>query len=183
MEIIYQHFECLTSTNDWAKEYLKLLPKGAMALVTTDTQTNGRGQYGRHWVSPKGVNIYASFGFFVGEGTYSFPFVQLLAQSTATTLAKWGVQCQIKWPNDLLVNGKKIAGILCETVQCAPDIGIVIGIGLNVNSSQEQLERVNQPATSLLVETDRINNPQEILTDLKDLFVDDLAIFFKSTCF
>jgi BirA family biotin operon repressor/biotin-[acetyl-CoA-carboxylase] ligase len=152
LEVIYHHFESLTSTNDWMKAYLEYLPEGRVALVTADTQTKGRGQYGRSWFSPKGVNLYASFGYFVDQEENPLSSIRSLATSAAALLTKRGVDCSIKWPNDLFVNGKKIAGILCETVQNSLSMGIVVGIGLNVNMSYEYLERIDQPATSLFLE-------------------------------
>jgi len=179
MEIIYHHFESVSSTNDWVKAHLKTLPSDSLLLVTADGQTAARGQYGRQWFSPKGVNIYASFGFLVGENQNPLQLTHLLAISTAHTLKKYGIFCQIKWPNDLLVNQKKIAGILCETESLSSQLGIALGIGLNVNMAKTTLAAINQPATSLLLETGQTYNIQKILTLLKEHFISDLACFFQ----
>lgn len=183
MEIIYHHFESITSTNDWAKAQLKTLPKDALLLVTADGQTAARGQYGKRWLSPKGENIYASFGFFVDEAQAPLLLTHLLALSATRTLQKYGVSCQIKWPNDLLVNQKKIGGILCETEHFLSHLGVAIGIGLNVNMPQKTLSAIDQPATSLLSESGHLHNLQEILSSLKDHFVADLAPLFPCSVY
>jgi BirA family transcriptional regulator, biotin operon repressor / biotin---[acetyl-CoA-carboxylase] ligase len=179
MEIIYHHFESLTSTNDWVKGHLKTIPQGSLLLVTAGGQTHARGQYGRRWVSPQGVNIYASFGFLMEDKHDPLALTHLLAISAARTLKERGVACQIKWPNDLLVNRKKIGGILCETERLSSHIGIAIGIGVNVNMSTELLQTVGQPATSLLAESGQMHDLQEILSSLRGHFAADLSLFLQ----
>ena len=74
-----------------------------------------------------------------------------------------GVQATMKWPNDVLVNGKKVAGVLCETVFHASHIEIILGFGLNVNMGSEDLAKIDQPATSLKKETGRVWDKQVLL--------------------
>lgn len=179
MEIIYKHFTTLSSTNDAAKGLLKEVPLGVLLLVTADEQTAGRGQYGRHWVSPKGENIYATYAFLAEKNHNPLSLTHLLALSTVHALKEWNVECQIKWPNDLLVKGKKIAGILCETCQFATHTGILIGIGLNVNTSKEDLEKIGRPATSLYVETGEHHTPSYVLTEMTHQFSADLTLFLE----
>lgn len=179
MEIIYHHFESLGSTNDWVKRHLKHLTHETLLLVTAETQTAARGQYGRKWFSPAGENIYASFGFFAKESDDPLSLTHLLALSTAQALKKYGVNARLKWPNDLLVNGKKIAGILCETESVSDRLGIALGIGLNINMSSTTLNQINQPATSLLQETGTTHPLPEILSLLKDHFTADLSLFLR----
>lgn len=178
MEMIHHHFDTLVSTNDWAKLQLKTLPKDRMMLVTSDAQTRGKGQYGRRWISPKGENLYASFCFFIDEDQQDpLSLTHVLAISIAHVLERHGVICQIKWPNDLLVNRKKIAGILCETEHLPPQFGVVIGLGLNINMSDEELAKIGQPATSLKLETQKEWEIAEILEGIKTGFQKDLDRF------
>ncbi len=177
MEIIYHHFETITSTNDWVKSHLKNLPEGSLLLVSADAQSAARGQYGRSWLSPERENIYATFGFYVKTPCHALELTHLLGISAAKMLRDYGVSCHLKWPNDLLVNGKKIAGILCETENFGDCLGITLGIGLNVNMSEKILGGIGQPATSMCVETGRDYDVKEVLGRLKDYFVEDLGIF------
>ena len=102
------------STNAYVKEHFEEF--GPVAAVYTENQTAGRGRLGRSWVNAEGKALY-----------YTVAIKEPLAQpATLPLLAslavrhqlqlRYGVDCQIKWPNDLLLNGKKIVGILCESV-------------------------------------------------------------------
>jgi BirA family transcriptional regulator, biotin operon repressor / biotin---[acetyl-CoA-carboxylase] ligase len=177
MEIIYKHFESLTSTNDWVKGHLKTIPEGVLLCVSADEQTAARGQYGRKWFSPKGENLYATFGFLTEQRHDPLTLTRLLAIATARTLEERGVRSILKWPNDLLVHQKKIAGILCETIPLPQRIGIAIGVGLNVNMSQENLVLIDQPATSLLAETGHLHPIPEIKYRLAEHFATDLTFY------
>ncbi|MCH9627523.1 MAG: Bifunctional ligase/repressor BirA [Chlamydiales bacterium] len=180
MEMIHHHFDTLVSTNDWGKEHLASQPRDRFMLVTADEQTRGRGQYGRKWISPKGQNLYASFCFFIDEHQQDpLSLTHVLAISLAHVLEKRGVICQIKWPNDLLVDRKKIAGILCETEHLPPHFGVVIGLGMNINMSQEELAHIPQPATSIRQETGEKCVIGEVLQEIQAVFAKDLAHFLK----
>lgn len=176
MEIIHHHFESLSSTNDWAKEHLTDLPKGTLLLVTAEGQTAARGQYGREWIAPTGKNVYATFGFYTPAETDPFVLTRLLALAAIQALEEFGVVAELKWPNDLLVKGKKIAGILCET----RGLEVSIGIGLNVNMTPEELGAINQPATSLLAETACTYGPSLILNCIQKHFVPALTAHLQT---
>lgn len=178
MEIIHYHFESLPSTNDWAKKHLETFDPDSMTLVTADVQTAGRGQYGRKWSSPKELNLYASFCFFIDENQQDpLSLTHVFAISVADLLKKHQVECQIKWPNDVMVKRKKIAGILCETEKFSSRFGVIIGVGLNVNMPKELLDEIDQPATSLLVETQKTWDKQQVLEALKEKFSTNLEIY------
>jgi BirA family biotin operon repressor/biotin-[acetyl-CoA-carboxylase] ligase len=179
MKIIHKHFEVITSTNDWAKRNLKAYSMESLLVVSADTQTAGRGQYGRKWLSPKNENLYVSFGFFLEEEWDSLTLTHLLARSASRQIKEKGLACHLKWPNDLMIAGKKIAGILCETQLFGSVWGIVIGIGLNVNMSLEHLKLIDQPATSLLVESGKIYCLKEEVFKLANTFEADLSKFLK----
>ncbi len=174
------HFPHLESTNDWGKKNLLSYERSAITLIIADEQSAGRGQYGRQWLAPCG-NLYASFCFFMQESHYSvFALTQVMAISIIQSLQSTGLPFRIKRPNDILVRGKKIAGILCETIPAFPDLGIVLGIGLNVNMSDEWLDQIQKPATSLLVETGKVWQMTSIMENLKNCFCQNLAHFFKN---
>lgn len=175
MEIIYQHFESVTSTNDWAKAHVDSFPLKALTVVTAETQTQGRGRFGRRWASPTGENLYITFSFFASAAD-PVEITHLLALTASQLLEEKGVNTQIKWPNDLLVKRKKIAGILCETVQ---DQWIIIGMGLNVNMPTESLAQIDQPATSLLCETGVLHAIDPLITQLSQQFAANLELYLE----
>jgi BirA family biotin operon repressor/biotin-[acetyl-CoA-carboxylase] ligase len=175
MELIHLHFETLSSTNDWAKRNLHSFDRSKLTLISAETQTAGRGQYGRKWISPSKINLYLTYCFFPEKEQEPYMLTHLLAFSVIQTLAP--LPCHIKWPNDVIIKGKKIAGILCEVVPFATQQGVVLGIGLNVNMGREALETISQPATSLLQETGSPQDLQSLLLRLTNRFSSDLELF------
>jgi BirA family biotin operon repressor/biotin-[acetyl-CoA-carboxylase] ligase len=130
-------FSTITSTNGFArriaKEYLGEDRYPPRSLVTAWEQTGGRGRQGRHWVSPAGEGIYASWL----EPFQDQVCRQALPLLTATALAGCldellNERCLIRWPNDLLIRGRKIGGILIESLAKADSGGAaVVGFGIN----------------------------------------------------
>lgn len=178
MELIHHHFDTLVSTNDWAKKELKTFHRDKLTLVTADEQTRGRGQYGRKWISPKGSNLYASFCFFIDENQQDpLSLTHVMAITIAQILKKREIPSHIKWPNDILVYRKKIAGILCETEYFAPQFGVIIGVGMNINMEEEELNKIEQPATSLKQEMRRPTEVSLILSEIQTLFLTHLELF------
>lgn len=130
------------STNSYAISLLKNVNPFEGTVVYTHHQTNGRGQRGNTWISENGVNIAASVilkpSFLSVKNVYQLYIISALAvHDVLSQLPNSGqFDIKIKWPNDILVNGKKIAGILNETIlQNNVVSAAVIGIGLNVNQS------------------------------------------------
>ncbi len=108
--------DLIDSTNTYAKEHAASFPKDRITCVTAEEQSAGRGRYKRKWVSPRGVNIYATFYFRLPAKTIHLGCLgHVIALSLAACLIQKGFKPKIKWPNDLLVSGKKISGVLCET--------------------------------------------------------------------
>jgi BirA family biotin operon repressor/biotin-[acetyl-CoA-carboxylase] ligase len=144
------HFETLDSTNDFAKELAsREAPEGT--VVVAETQTGGRGRLGREWNSPPGVGLYVSLVLRPMLPPMELPQITL---TTAVAVVRairrvTGVAPGIKWPNDLLVNGKKLGGILTEMETESDRIRhVVIGLGLNVNNPDFPPE-LAETATSL----------------------------------
>jgi BirA family biotin operon repressor/biotin-[acetyl-CoA-carboxylase] ligase len=147
------HFDTIDSTNTWAKEHFDQWASKGVTLITASAQTAGRGRFKREWISPPHCNIYATFCFWLNlQRTDVGHIPQLLALAAAQALEFEGFSPHIKWPNDLLLQGKKVGGILCETLVENDHRGIVCGIGLNVNMTNEILNQIDRPATSLFVE-------------------------------
>lgn len=151
-------FETIDSTNTYA---LRLAGEGAGegTVVAADAQTGGRGRLGRSWVSPAGVNLYCSVILRPRIAVGLAPQVNLVAAvAVADTIAGLGgLRPAIKWPNDVLLRGKKVCGILAEMQTGAERVqAIVLGIGVNLNARRDTFpEELREKASSLLLLTGR----------------------------
>lgn len=165
-EIKKLHFKTTTSTQDEALKQLPL-PENTLLVVTADYQTDGRGRLKRKWVAEPGTSLLVTFAFKTKD---PYSLTQLLAVTLANLLEKKGFRPQIKWPNDLLINGKKLGGILAEL----KDDTILLGLGLNVN--QEEID-INRPATSLRQESERNYSPTDLLNELLPQWTEALTTY------
>ena len=175
------HFESVDSTNTWSKTHINQWAAEGVTLITASEQTAGRGRFKRRWESPPHVNIYATFCFWISEQRKDIGHVpQLLALAAAQTLEEEGFKPILRWPNDLLLNGKKVGGILCESVLLENrGRGMICGIGLNVNMPLEILNKIDRPATSLFVEKGQALDPSFLLESLQEVFVTYLDGFIQ----
>jgi len=154
------------STNNYAR---RLAENGAPEgeIVVAEAQSEGRGRAGRIWASPSHANIYASVILRPDLPPAQAPQLTLMAAvALAECIASFiDVRPAIKWPNDILVNGKKIAGILTESSCNAKGIDFVIlGIGVNVNFPLELMpEKIRERATSLMVLGDQTLSREVVL--------------------
>jgi len=180
MEIVRRHFETIGSTNTWAKENAVTFNKSLLTLVTANAQTAGRGRFKRHWESPPGHNIYATYCFFVEKHRADVGNIpQILAISAAEVLSECGLSPQLKWPNDVLLDKKKVGGILCETTPLSDQLCMIVGIGLNVNMTQEILDAIGQPAASMQSVSGKSWDVDEVLEKLTRQFVKNLEQFLE----
>lgn len=141
-----RHFKEIDSTNDYAKRQAETrAPEGEVYFA--DFQTGGRGQFERKWVSPAGKNLLFSVLLRPPLSPAEAPILtQIACRSVAEALrAHYGIACTIKKPNDLLVNGRKICGILTEATSSSPKKveSVIIGAGLNVNQAPEGLDAIS----------------------------------------
>jgi BirA family biotin operon repressor/biotin-[acetyl-CoA-carboxylase] ligase len=155
------YFDYLASTMDMAMQLgMQAAPNGT--LVLAESQTKGRGRLGRGWFSPKYKGIYLSLILRPKISPSASPILTLLsAVSICETIKKIvGLDAQIKWPNDVLICNKKVAGILTEMNAEVDKINfVVIGIGLNVNNDKKSLiaqstslkEQAAQPISRVLL--------------------------------
>lgn len=131
-------FHVVESTNSEAK---RLGKKGAPegTLVVADAQKKGRGRHGRFWESPAGTGLYLSFIMRRRCPPQDFPRMTLaVGVAVASAIEAAGARPQLKWPNDVLIAGRKVAGILTEAVfnKTRTDFAVV-GVGVNVNTPSE----------------------------------------------
>lgn len=154
MDFKFHHFDSIGSTNDEAKRLAGLgEPEGT--VVTAETQTAGRGRSGRGWVTPHGSAIAMSLILRPRIDAVQVTQVALLGGLAVLE----GVQelanlpMQIKWPNDVLVRGKKVAGVLAEATYSGDKLEyVVLGMGVNVNGGPPPDLKLEYEATSLAVE-------------------------------
>ena len=167
----YFFLEEIDSTNKYAKEHIKELSD--KTVVYTYNQTNGRGRLNRKWSNLGEDNIYASIVLKPSgqmQEVYS-NLTQYLCVVLAQTFEEYGVIPNIKWPNDIQINSKKISGILAEGVNEGTKLsGLVLGFGINLNTKIEKISQINQPATSLNIETGKNIDKEIFLTKLLDKF-------------
>ncbi len=156
------YFASVTSTNDIARQQaLRKSPEGT--AVIADRQTTGRGRLKRPWVSPEG-NIAVTVVLYPDRKNLHF-LTMLAALAVLYSIEKTtAVKCQLKWPNDVLINGKKVCGILLESKASADSVDYaIIGIGINVNMKMADYPEIASIATSLAAETDREVSRTELL--------------------
>ena len=149
----------VSSTNDYAREIAEDVPEGT--VVVARRQRSGRGRKGRNWISPEG-GLWATVVLkprSSPEHVTKLVFVGALAVVDA--LSNYGIRGEIKWPNDVLVDGRKIAGILSE---CKLNSFALLGIGLNVNNSIP--EELRGSATSMREILGRELEVEEVLNSL-----------------
>ena len=148
-------FDSIDSTN---AEALRSIERGMAApfLVLAERQTAGRGRRGRKWVSPFAENIYYSLVLRIDGGMRQLEGLSLVVGlAVMQTLRDLGIAgAGLKWPNDVLVGEKKIAGILLELVGDPADVcHVVLGVGINVN--MQMADEVDQQWTSMRLEAGR----------------------------
>jgi BirA family transcriptional regulator, biotin operon repressor / biotin---[acetyl-CoA-carboxylase] ligase len=162
-------FDAVESTNDLARKYLE---EGALEgqVLIAESQTRGRGRMGRSWVSPPGTGIYMSVLLKPQILPQRLPQLTLMAGlGTVQAVNEFSSQkAQLKWPNDILLNGKKLSGILSEyhTTQNGGN-AVIIGIGVNANHSQNDFPEILRPtATSLRIENENPVDREALATAL-----------------
>lgn len=164
------HYSVLDSTNEQAKLLIDESGNNSTLIdnnvITADIQTNGRGRADRSWVSDEG-NLFFSVIIDIKSLANPEIYSHLAAWSLMMVIQKYGFDCQVKWPNDVLLKGKKFSGILLERV--GSDF-LVIGIGVNILSYPENTD--NLSAISLNQMFDSEVSKDEILVKFLAQFRD-----------
>jgi BirA family biotin operon repressor/biotin-[acetyl-CoA-carboxylase] ligase len=164
-----RYFDSVGSTNNEALAWATSDAKD-LSLVIADEQTEGRGRLDRKWFTPKGTALALSLILrpTPAEKPYLTRIVGVAAMAIVDMLQTRGLAAQIKWPNDVLLNGRKVAGILVESVWSGEEVDcVVIGIGLNVFTEAVPADEVLFfPATSLEDSLGPELQREEVLHDL-----------------
>lgn len=178
--MIKKHLNEVNSTNTYAKEQIKNIKD--KTVIYTSKQTCGRGRFNRVWVDLGEENLFLSFVLKPSKDLK--PVYSNLTQYTALKLAKtfeeYGVLPKIKWPNDILIDGKKISGILAESVMSEGILkGLIIGVGLNLNAKEEDFAQIDKIVTALNLEIKKPVDKNEFLNKFCKNFFDDYENFLE----
>lgn len=171
---------CLKETESTNAVAFKMAEEGAEegTVVIADAQSAGKGRLGRIWLSPPGVNLYCSVVLrpaISPVAACQLTFLSVVAVARAIEKCT-DLKPQIKWPNDILISGKKVAGLLNEMNAETEKVNfVVLGIGVNLNMRLAQLgETLRHPATSLMeeggAEVDRVAFTRTLLQELDELY-------------
>ncbi len=175
------HACVMPSVDSTNAEALRLLQTSQSPpfYVLAERQTNGRGRRGRSWASPFGENLYYSLVIRVDGGMRSLEGMSLAVGLALLRVVRgFGIaEAGLKWPNDLLVGDRKLAGILLELSGDPADVcHVVIGIGLNVNMLAADQAVIGQPWTSMRAELGCLLNRNELVGELNRQLSHYLAI-------
>lgn len=167
-------YESIGSTNEQAHLLAEKEPGGT--LIVADRQTAGKGRRGRAWDSPAGTNIYFSILLkptFAPDKAFMLTLLMAYAVKEAVEgqlTAMLPLRCAIKWPNDIVVNGRKVCGILTELhLEGAAIHHVVIGVGINVGK-QDFAPEIAGKATSLETECGKSISRSRLIADILQIF-------------
>ena len=176
---IYKYAK-MDSTNAFLKQHCSSLPD--YSVIWADEQTDGRGRFTRIWNSQQGLDLTFSILLPLTslEQKRRQNITQIAALSVAQMLEGYGLKPSVKWPNDVLIKGKKISGILCEVTETDEKICGVLGIGLNVNNTENFLSGLDIPATSLRCELHHKVVRQDLLKKLLEIIINCFNVLCQS---
>ena len=187
MEITYEYFEEIDSTNDELKRRIDRDEVSDGHVISAGMQTGGRGRSGHTWSSPKGTSVSTSM-VLMPEGidtSYLPRITPMAAVAVASAIEElYGLKAFIKWPNDVLINDKKICGILNELIVKDGRAYVVVGIGVNVDV-REFPEDIRDKATSLdqaleQAGMDKVTHCEDVVKSIWDRFVKYYLEFLKT---
>lgn len=170
MNFTILRYETITSTNTAALEQAKRGAKEGLCIVARE-QTRGRGRHAREWVSEKDSGLFLSV---VLRPKIETKYLSLITLMTSVIIYEvltdlYDLHPDIKWSNDVLINEKKISGILAETAETEKGLAVVVGVGINLNSKNFPKE-LSDSATSIEQETGRSPDPERLLNSLTSFF-------------
>ena len=160
-------FDVIDSTNDYCLKNNEILANGS--FVMSYRQTKGRGQYDRKWLSQENKNLLCSI-LFKDKGESDQSLLPCLTSLALVRLFEHhDIKASVKWPNDILIDGKKVAGILIESVWESAKRITVIGVGLNINQTVFPIE-LRSIATSMCLNADHEFMLEEIASEWIEQF-------------
>lgn len=163
-----QYYPKLDSTNTKAWELIAKNSENGTVIIT-DNQSKGRGRQANKWISIPGKSLTFSIIIYPNALPSQTNLYSLIAGLSITDcLIEYDIYAQLKWPNDILINGKKVGGILCESKISGGVIkSMVIGIGLNINETIEEFpEDLRNNVTSLMIESEKQYKLEKLLANI-----------------
>ena len=173
-------YASLDSTNSFLRQHYSTLAD--YSVIWANEQTHGRGRFTRIWNSAPGQDLTFSILLPLTSLEHKLRqnITQIAALSVAQLLEDYGLKPSVKWPNDVLLQGKKISGMLCEIVQSNKKIYGILGVGLNVNSTEESLAFIGIPATSLRCELHHKVIRLELFKKLLEIIINCFNVLCQS---
>ncbi len=177
MNFTILRFDSIESTNTEALNQARRGAEEGLCVVARE-QTAGRGRHGRVWISAKDAGLYFSIVLRPKTEIKFLPLLTLMSAVVVTEVLRtlYGLKCDIKWANDVLIEGRKICGILAETAETQKGLAVVVGIGINLTSLNFPPE-LEQIAASIEAETGGKPNAEHILQNLTKQFAKFYRIF------
>jgi BirA family biotin operon repressor/biotin-[acetyl-CoA-carboxylase] ligase len=166
------HFDSIDSTNSRAKQFAESADADG-TIVISEEQTSGRGRLGRSWVSPKHTGVWMSIILRPNLNPMeAVKLTQIAAAAIVDASLELGIKTYVKWPNDIVMNHKKVCGILTEMNAELTRINyVIVGIGINVNISEEDFPKdLIDIATSLKIETKASISRQLLVSKILNSF-------------
>lgn len=177
-DIRYIHFDSIDSTNTEARRHICVGKVSSPTLIVADTQTAGRGRLGRSFYSPDKTGLYMSL--VLESDSIRQPAVRATTAAAVAVhrhiLEVYGILTQIKWVNDLYLDGKKVCGILCESAEDGDgNRYIIIGIGVNLSTHQFP-DGLRAPAGCILPDTDTLDGDgkRRMAIDISNRIIDTM---------
>lgn len=169
--------DVVSSTNLYLRKLIKDKSINENILVSTNYQEKGRGQRSNIWESEKNMNILISFLYVHPTNNYDlFKFNMLISLAIYDFLSKYfKTGLKIKWPNDLMINNKKIAGVLVQNIES--NFKSIIGVGININ--QKEFKIFSPQATSFSNELNKEFNRNALILELMNNFENYLINYFQ----
>ena len=169
-----EYYSRLASTNDEAWELItEKAPSGS--IVITDNQFKGRGRFGNEWISAPSMGLTFSLILYDLKNLHRLPF--MIGVSVCEALKEFNFKVKLKWPNDIILNDKKIGGILCESKNINNGKTVVIGLGMNVNEKTDDFpDNLKKSAISLSMVSNKTFQRERVLAKILNHFEKNLDL-------
>lgn len=171
----------IESTNQLAKQYIET-GVAAETVIIAESQTAGKGRLGKSWVSVAGKGLYCSIILKPECPREKLSLITLLTGLVVAEIIEKisGLKAQLKWPNDIILNGKKCAGILCEAVLKEDMDHVIVGIGINLNLNSKDIpDLLRSKVTSVGIEAKKYYEINEIFETVYQKVIDSIKQFEK----
>ena len=169
-----EYYSRLASTNDEAWELIaENAPNGS--LIITDNQFKGRGRFGNKWISAPSMGLTFSLILYDLKNLHKLPLI--IGVSVCEALKEFNFKLKLKWPNDIILNDKKIGGILCELKKINNVKTIVVGIGMNINEKADDFpDNLRKRAISLSMVSNKTFQRERVLAKILNHFEKNLDL-------